>query len=205
MTSTLGAVNGSPASAGYVSLRGPLKLVAAGATPSRLGIKFNTSLRFEDWQALGVRLGTHVNSSMWWLGDWLDFGREMYGQRYRLGVALSGLEYKTLRNYAYVARRVPLSRRRDSLSFHHHAEVAALPPDDQELWLDRAENGGWTRSKLRSQLRTELVQGSASYVTVSLHVAPTHRWCEAASRCGCELQSWIQATLDEAASEILER
>ncbi len=32
---------------------------------------------------------------------------------------------------AWVARRFPVSRRRDTVSFQHHAEVAALPEPEQ--------------------------------------------------------------------------
>ena len=41
------------------------------------------------------------------------------------------LDYQTLRNYAWVARRFAMSRRRDTLSFGHHAEVPALPEPEQ--------------------------------------------------------------------------
>jgi hypothetical protein len=38
-----------------------------------------------------------------------------------------GPGYGACRNAACVARALPLSRRRDNLSFSHHREVAALP------------------------------------------------------------------------------
>jgi hypothetical protein len=178
-----------------------LRLAAEGATPTKSGIRFDTAFPFERWQALGGRLGAYANSSKWWLGDWLDFGREMYGSRYKLGVALTGLEYKTLRNYAWVARRFKLSRRRDTLSFQHHAEVAALSPEQQDLWLDRAENEGWSRSELRRRLRAELSRPSRSpQVMLSVPVAAEHPWREAARRAGCDLRSWMERTLDEAAA-----
>jgi hypothetical protein len=39
----------------------------------------------------------------------------------------------------YVAARFKPSRRRDGSSWTHHAEVAALPDDEQDAWLDRAQ------------------------------------------------------------------
>jgi hypothetical protein len=45
-------------------------------------------------------------------------------------------------NMAYVAGRFAPERRRAELSFSHHAEVAALAPDEQEEWLDRAQASG---------------------------------------------------------------
>ena len=54
---------------------------------------------------------------------------------------------------AYVAGRYEPSRRRESLSFSHHAELAALSPADQELWLDRSEAGQLSVRALRFELR----------------------------------------------------
>ena len=50
------------------------------------------------------------------------------------------LDYQTLRNYAWVARRFPAGRRRAGVSFAHHAEVARLPEPEQDYWLRRAED-----------------------------------------------------------------
>ena len=63
------------------------------------------------------------------------------------------LDYQTLRNYAWVARRFPPARRRELLSFQHHAEVASLETDEQDGWLDLAETGRWSRNELRRRVR----------------------------------------------------
>ncbi|MEU8803872.1 hypothetical protein [Spirillospora sp. NPDC048819] len=62
---------------------------------------------------------------------------------------------KTLRNYAWIARRFPVSRRRDTLTLQHHAEVAALSDHEQERWLDRAEQEQWPVLRLRTSLRAQ--------------------------------------------------
>ena len=56
-------------------------------------------------------------------------------------------------NMAYVAGRFDVARRRPGLSFSHHAEVASLPPEEQEIWLDRAEVGGLSVRAVRHELR----------------------------------------------------
>jgi hypothetical protein len=43
------------------------------------------------------------------------------------------------RRYKTVSDRIPFLRRQ-VLSFSHHAEVATLPPEGRDTWLDRAEN-----------------------------------------------------------------
>ena len=69
----------------------------------------------------------------WCLGDWLVFGEQAYAGRYRQAIERTSLDYQTLGNYAWVAKRFSLSRRRDELSFGHHSEVAALPEPEQDF------------------------------------------------------------------------
>lgn len=38
-----------------------------------------------------------------------------------------------------VAKAIPLPRRRETLSWSHHAALYAMAPDEQDHWLDRAE------------------------------------------------------------------
>jgi hypothetical protein len=47
-----------------------------------------------------------------------------------------GPAYQTCRNAASIANAFELSRRRDNLTFRHHAEVSALPPDEADALLD---------------------------------------------------------------------
>jgi hypothetical protein len=177
-----------------------------GAVPNRTGMRFDPLLSFEDWQMLGPRLAKHATASLWWLGDWLVFGQYKYGRRYKLGVVLTGLDYQTLRNYAVVARRFELSRRRDTLSFQHHAEVCALSDEEQDRWLGDAETGRWSRNELRRRLRSSSDCGTAmaqALLRLKVETDRHDRWCAAASRTACELQEWMVRTLDEAAEQLL--
>jgi hypothetical protein len=65
----------------------------------------------------------------------------------------AGYDLEVLRRDAWVAERVHPSRRRPGLSFEHHAEVAALPADQQELFLARAEREGWTLEDMRREVK----------------------------------------------------
>jgi len=57
-----------------------------------------------------------------------------------------------------VARRFELERRRDNLSFAHHAEVAPLTQPEQDYWLRVAEEKGWSRNQLRREVRASLAE-----------------------------------------------
>lgn len=97
-----------------------------------------------------------MSSSAWCLGDWLAYGQAAFSGRYRDALGQTSLDYQTLRNYAWVARRFPVSRRRDTLSFGHHAETAALPGPEQDFWLRKAAGQRWSRNQLRQEIRASL-------------------------------------------------
>jgi hypothetical protein len=171
------------------------------------GPQLRDGMRFEAWVEVGRRVARVSNASCWWLGDWLNFGRRMYPQRYRAACDATSLDYQTLRNYAWVAGRVSVSRRRDTLSFQHHAEVAALAGPEQDLWLRRAETYGWSRNELRRQVAaTRAVKPAPSeHVWVRLEVPADreHRWRMAASAAGLDLADWMASTVDDAAEALL--
>jgi hypothetical protein len=172
---------------------------------SRTSMRFDPLTPIGEWKAVGVRLGVHAEATCWWLGDWLAFGQMKYGRHYKEGVALTGLDYQTLRNYAVVARRFELSRRRDALSFQHHAEVCALCDHEQEWWLDRAAAHGWSRNELRRRVRGAGTRRPAPDEVLRLAVGPgqAERWREAAQRSECAFEAWAMRVLDEAASAVV--
>ncbi len=139
--------------------RGPVRAHAPGGDVVVLpgkGLRIPRQLPFERWLAVGRKLSEIHTSSAWCPGDWLAHGEAAYGGRYRDAVEQTSLDYQALRNYAWVARQVPLSRRRDSLSFGHHAEVAALPQAEQDFWLRKAEELSWPVRQLRQEVRASI-------------------------------------------------
>ncbi|OQD55160.1 antibiotic biosynthesis protein [Streptomyces phaeoluteigriseus] len=169
-------------------------------------------LTFENWESAGRELSGIVNSSSWWLGDWLVYGKDHYGDRYERGVRAAGLRYQTLRNYAWVSRRFDMKRRRPALSFQHHAEIASLPAEEQEQWLDQAERQGWSTKQLRTAMRlargAEVPEAQRTAEATRRLAVPDSRlqwWHKAAARSGVELEQWVLDTLDSAAEQILEK
>jgi hypothetical protein len=186
----------------------------------KTGIEFPSRLPFDRWLHVGRVLSTVHSSTAWCLGDWLAFGEDTYVGRYRDAVELCSLRYQTLRNYAWVSRRFPLSRRRDKLSFGHHAEVAALPEPEQDYWLRMAEELGWSRNQLRKEVRASLTEraeprsvargqvepaGDPDSLTagtsVQLDVAAEEfeLWRAAAARANLTVTAWAVSALDKAA------
>jgi hypothetical protein len=110
-------------------------------------------LSFEDWVGHGRRLGATARAVGWWIGDWVRFGNVRYGERYSRAARITGYDAQTLMNMAWVASRFEISRRREKLSWSHHAELVALDDDDQEAWLDAAEANRMSVRSLREELR----------------------------------------------------
>ncbi|MEU7977109.1 MULTISPECIES: LmbU family transcriptional regulator [Micromonospora] len=156
----------------------PADAVTAGvAVLPPPGLRLDSGIPFDNWLGIGQRLAEAASNSAWCLGDWLIYGETRFTGRYRSAVEQTSLDYKTLRNYAWVARKFAHPRRRAGLSFEHHAAVAGLPEPEQDYWLRKAEVFSWSRNDLRREVRASLStrgedladRGVAAGVTTHAH------------------------------------
>src|SRR6185295_11927426 len=93
-------------------------------------------------------------------------------------------------------------RRRDDLTFRHHAEVWGVADDAiQDAWLAAAAAGRWSWKELHRRLRAAAGAAPAAdnSVVVAADEAQAERWRRAASRSRCALDEWIARALDQAA------
>ncbi len=121
-------------------------------TPTALAVRGTPSLTV--WKRAGTQLDRLSGSLMWWLGDWARYGEAAFGALAQQILAAIGYEYQTLANAKWVASRVSVSRRRERLSFGHHAEVAALSPAAQTHWLTTAARNALSVHALRAAIAT---------------------------------------------------
>jgi hypothetical protein len=164
---------------------------------------------FGSWLILGRQLSSVLHSSAWSLGDWMNYGEATYSGRYRDAVEQTSLDYQTLRNYAWVARRFAHARRHPSLTFGHHAEVASQPKPEQDYWLRKAEDLGWSRNQLRREVRVSLGERATTSseargrrgVQIELSLTPRQlELCElAARRAGIAIEEWAMGVLEQVA------
>lgn len=173
-----------------------------------LGLQIPDALDINTWEQVGHKISSIANCTAWCLGDWLVYGQYKYGERYRTVAAAVNLDFQTLRNYAWVARRYEMESRRERLSFQHHAEVAAVPPEEREHWLDLAEEHRWSRNELRRNLRANRSGRSAvstglALPQLSIAAERVARWRDAARHLGRDLEDWIVLTLDDGAEQAL--
>jgi hypothetical protein len=190
-------------------------------TVTRSGMKITRRLSFDDWVHIGKRLSALNTSSAWCLGDWLAYGMEEFAGRYQEAIEQTGLDYQTLRNYVWVAKQFPLSRRQDKLSFGHHAEVAALSDPERSYWLRKAEELKWSVKKLRHEVRASVKERTTTKPTMTtedndysigtLRIEIRIRipsdqieiYRKAAALLGIDIEEWMIKTLKLAAQDVI--
>jgi hypothetical protein len=142
-----------------------MKIGGTGGAAMSLDLPKNQT--FDEWLEVGRSLASANKTLNWWIGDWWAAGSHRYGERAKVAAeGVFGKEFGTLRNLASVCRAFETSRRRDTLSFAHHVEVASLDPEVADNLLERAERDGWTRNDIRAEAATLKPERVASVSSV---------------------------------------
>ena len=131
-----------------------------GVRATRIGLVIDENLTPEAANTLFACL-EHISGCANWLwGDALDFAARKWGNqhvesRYEHASDATGLAEQSLMMYRLTAGRIPMARRRENLTFTHHAEVAYGFDDTaiQDEWLDRAIAEDWSTIELRKAIR----------------------------------------------------
>jgi hypothetical protein len=121
---------------------------------TRVGWTPRADIGLDEWSAFGRRFGEIGRCSQWWLGDWIHYGNAKFGERYSRAAKLTGYDVQSLMNMVYVASRFEISRRRENLSWSHHATVASFDVPSQEYWLGRAVVDKLSVADLRVESRS---------------------------------------------------
>lgn len=122
---------------------------------------------FEEHENVGHFIKAADAYSGWWLADWLRYGesRQEWAERLDQAVDVTGLSESRLKHVRAAGAIEPV-RRRTTVPFEHHAEVAALEPEEQDELLEEAASHGWNRSELRHNIRArrrrKVLEGQAT-------------------------------------------
>lgn len=150
------------------SLNGEKELVYGSFRLSENGLSPVGTPAFTEWIACGRFLKDVETAVQFWIGDWLLYGEKTYGKvQYLQAIAETGLDYQTLRDYKWVAGSVPVECRKKTLGFHHHREVASLPPLTQAALLNQAEQEHWPLLRLKQEKFRLLSSPGAAAVATS--------------------------------------
>ncbi len=168
--------------------------------------KLPDNLSKDEWIEAGVILARIGAGMMWWVGDYWIYGQKTYGGRKTIvdGPNWQGPSFQTCANAASVCRAFKASRRREDLSFGHHAEVASLDKKEADRLLDWAQATMATTGKSRStkDLRQEVRQCRARLraASASRNVLAELR-CEPAPRgAGQKIGLQVEMFSEQAAS-----
>lgn len=130
-----------------------VKLHKCKLTETALVIQKDIS--FDEWMQIGAFLKQVNKCVLWWLGDWLNFGEHKYGEKYSQALDETDYSYSGLSNAAWVANKIETSRRRENLSWSHHAEVAGLSEEKQDIFLGKSFDNKLSVMGLRKEIQRE--------------------------------------------------
>lgn len=139
-------------------------LVMDWATLSETGLVLRKKPTYDQWDGIGELLANFERGLQFMIGDWANQGEMIFGEEASHAIDHGRFAAETLRQFRWVAERVPPENRRPDLSFDHHVAVAALPPANQKQWLTRAvdaasENDGdgkpWSANRMRAEMARE--------------------------------------------------
>ena len=133
----------------------------------------------DDWLAGAGDFVQDRSAASWAFADWLAAGVAAFGREVLpAAAAATGASAGKISHYLAVATAYPELRRRKSLTFSHHLEVARLPEADADAILDAAATGGWSHRETRRAAREASVEGALAHVRAS--AAELQRKLEAA-------------------------
>jgi N6-adenosine-specific RNA methylase IME4 len=131
----------------------PARLAREITSASTVTLDLEEGLSFERWCKVGEQLCAMGRGVQWWTGSWWAFGEARYGERAKAAASgIFGRSFGGLMNLASVSRAFETSRRREVLSFTHHAEVAALEPAEADALLDEAVRDDLSTRDLRARV-----------------------------------------------------
>ena len=157
----------------------------------------------EEARALAARerqMDRARDSLAWEMGDHVVNHPTGYGDMTRLAAEIN-VPLGTLKNRVSVARRIDPSRRRDDLSWSHHAEVAGLEPEQGDAVLAEAALYSWSVERLRGVMaersRAERAEREAARLKAEVDALKAERaGPDAARRVVDGVRADIEAGLD---------
>lgn len=112
-------------------------------------------LTYDGWIEKGRALRNIGHLYQFTVGDWVNEGEEIAGDRREQAIDDLGFDARTVTNWASVSRKIPAERRRAALDFSAHAAVAYQPLERQAELLDKAEAEDLGATELRAIIKGE--------------------------------------------------
>jgi hypothetical protein len=115
---------------------------------------------FDEWEAVGKKLRACQGSVLWWLGDWVNYGEDKFGEKFAQVISETDYDLETIRQAAWVCSRVPIVRRRVDVPFSTFKMIASLEEAQQVKMLERIVTQKMTQAEVRKILSRDKRQAN---------------------------------------------
>jgi len=133
---------------------GELAKIESFCELSKTNLTFKRDVSKDEWMDVFKALKQVEGCVQFWIGDCLAYRQQKWGM-YDDIAEETGMEENTLRQYKQVSEQVKSDTRVSDLSWTHHREVASLPPEKQELFLNKAVEEKLSVRELREEIRKD--------------------------------------------------
>lgn len=120
-----------------------------------IGFSLPVDVTYDQFEAIGRMFGAAHEALKFAIGDWLVQGEMIFDHQVYQAAEGVGISKVSLSQYVRVAERIPGERRHEALTWSHHRAVCSLEPDEQDVWLNRAEVSEWSKTELEDHLRAQ--------------------------------------------------
>lgn len=120
----------------------------------KTSLRFKRDVSLEEWKIVFGSLKKIEGCVQFWIGDALAYRQQKWGM-YDDIAEETGMDKKQLWDYKKVSESVKPSERSELLGYCHHREVAALPPEKQERFLNKAVEEKLSVRDLRQEIKKE--------------------------------------------------
>lgn len=138
---------------------------------SRLGLRIKGDISFEQWISVGENIGRIARTSLFWVGDWLNYGQDRWNggnrfermpddqrEKYDQAMRMTGLEFSTLQVASTVARKIAIEDRSRNLTFAHHRLIARIPDEDKRReWIRKSQDKKLSTRRLRLSINADRI------------------------------------------------
>lgn len=111
-------------------------LVVGGFVLHRNGIEPQGTPTFEQWQECGNFIKKANGAVHFWIGDWLNYGEQTWGEMYSQAMDETDFEYQTLANDKWLAKEIHISLRGENMDVSSAKLLAPLPQKEKEYWAN---------------------------------------------------------------------
>lgn len=125
--------------------------IATIVPEAAVGLTIPDDIEFSAWVGIGADLARQRRNVDWMIGDWLNAGRDRFGDQVEFDFLADqlGIAPKRLKAVADTVVAFPTHRRDEALSVDHHANVRGLPSDEALSLLQKARAEHWTPEETR--------------------------------------------------------